>query len=62
MKKLSKGRFKRKQVRIFLSLTFDENTTTTFVYPELSSDVTIFNSTVNKLQRPLLIFFMVKTS
>ena len=52
MKKLSKGRFKRKQVRIFLSLTFDENTTTTFVfvYPELSSYVTIFNSTVNKLQ------------
>ena len=50
MKKLSKGRFKRKQVTIFLSLTFDENTTTTFVYPELSSYVTIFNSTVNKLQ------------
>ena len=62
MKKLSKGRFKRKQVRIFLCLTFDENTTTTFAYPELSSYVTIFNSTVNKLQRPLLIFFMVKTS
>ena len=62
MKKLSKGRFKRKEVRIFLSITFDENTTTTFVYSEISSYVTISNGTVNKLQRPLLIFFMVKTS
>ena len=31
MQKLNKGRFKRKQVRIFFSLTFDENTTGTFV-------------------------------
>ena len=62
MKKLSKGRFKRKEVRIFLSITFDENTTTTFVYSEISSYVTISSGTVNKLQRPLLIFFMVKTS
>ena len=54
--KQSKGKFKTKEARILLGLTFGKNISTTFISSCLSSYVSFFSSTVIELRRPLLTY------
>ena len=54
-KKIKKGTFKTIQARVFFSQTFGKKASANFIL----SFILTFSSTVIKLQKPLLIFFMV---